>query len=67
MMTQRMRREAALTALLYPTLLVSIWLMFAFARDEFERVVWWHYVIAWLLLYVVRFYSERRKLLKERA
>ncbi len=65
MMNQSMRREAAFNALVYPTLWVGVLLMFALARGEAETLVWWHYVLAFLVLYVRDFYSERRKLLKK--
>lgn len=65
MMTQSMRFRAAFSALLYPNLFVLVALLFAFAKGELNKLVWWHYVLAWLVLYVRDFYRERRKLLKK--
>lgn len=65
MMTQRMRFQAATNALIYPFVWVFALLLAVWVRGELHGVVWWHWVLAWVVIYLKEFYSERRKLLKK--
>jgi hypothetical protein len=64
MMTQSQRREAALMASVYPTLLVLSSLAFDYARDLSVDTAWYLYVLGWLVLFINGFFRERRKVIK---
>lgn len=64
MMTQRMRTDAALTALVYPTIYVLVFLLLDFARDlkiDTHAVL---YGGAWFVFFFRDFFRIRRNLLK---
>lgn len=64
MMTQKMRVEALVTALVNPTVSICTFFAFDWARDLRIDVGLWVYVLGWLVLFVNSFYRERRKALR---
>lgn len=63
MITQIERREAAVKALIYPTLYVLVFISLDFARDNEISTSIWLYIAAWIVLFVRDFFRERRKML----
>lgn len=64
MMNQQMRRNAALMASVYPTILVLVSIAYDFARDLEINTSFWLYAAGWLVLFVNGFYRERRQALR---
>lgn len=66
-MTSQMRRDAALMASVYPTILVVTSVMLDFVKDLKINTSPWLYVLGWLVLFVNGFFRERRQALRKRG
>ena len=66
-MTSQMRRDAALMASVYPTILVAASVMLDFMKDLKINTSPWLYALGWLVLFVNGFFRERRQALRKRG
>ena len=64
-MTSQMRRNAALMASVYPTILVFVSIALDFMEDFEINTSGWSYSLGWLVLFVNGFFRERRQALRK--